>query len=550
MKVLKRLVIFSLLFSFFFYLLFFFSACRYLFLLTRGKKDNLLPLLIKGKILILPGYKTVSFLPSSWRLTNEVIDLSVLTSKVDSGGREIISSLLHNQGISEKKVNRFQRNYLQLSNRLLNFLPEYKVWQWRLGKWIALPKIDKEKEDKILLSQVIVRRLIDILGFKGKQHYYFLVQNNCELRPTGGFMGSLADLEVENGKWNILFFDVYQYDGNLPGHVTPPPPIQQAFKIGFWRLRDANWNPDFPQAAKDINWFLLQSQAPRPDAFIALNYSTIKTFLRLTGPISLPGYDFVLNQNNFYHLLHQLVQENFYPGSQYKPRLITLFGTQLVERLKKLPPAKRRKLLSQLKDELENRQILLYSFDPRLEVVILKLDWGGKLQINRDNTPWQDYLYLVEANLGADKNSCSLQRQVIDNIFLTSKYITHNLTLRYVQKTPRKYRAYLRLILPSAANHFQLNGRSEGYDLGVLKGTQAAEVGFWLSLSPRDKRKEIHLSFRLPITFPLKTYRLFIQRQPGVVYSYKVNVYNSQPRLLFSRSFLVNQDMEVILNYE
>ncbi len=493
----------------------------------------------------------VSFLPPSWRLTNKAIDLSILTYRVNSDGRKIVSSLLHNQGVSENRVNQLQLDYLQLSDQLLNFLPEYEKWRWWFKNWVALPQVGEEERNKIFLSRIVVQRLADILGFKQKRRYYFLVQNNCELRPSGGFMGSLAELEIEKGRWNLFFFDVYQYDGNLPGHVTPPAPIQKAFKIGFWRLRDANWNPDFPQAARDINWFLLQSQAPRPDAFIALNYSTIRKVLELTGPISLPGYNFVLNQDNFYHLLHQLVQENFYPGSQYKPRLITLFGNQLIEMLKKLPPAQRLKLFYQLKGELESRQVLLYSFDPQLEAVILKMGWGGEVEVNKkDNSSWTDYLYLVEANLGADKNSCFLQRQVVDNIFLTSKYITHNLTIKYGQQNFRKYRAYLRLILPPGATHFQLNGKEKGYDLGELKGTEATEVGFWISLSPQDEKKEVHFSFRLPVTFPLRNYRLFIQRQPGVEYSYKVNIYNSQPRLLFSRSFLVNQDKEIILNYK
>ena len=67
-----------------------------------------------------------------------------------------------------------------------------------------------------------------------------------ELRPTGGVYrqscsgnladGRLADFSVE---------DVYTADGQLKGHVDPPPPISLLLGQEHWYLRDSNWDRIF-----------------------------------------------------------------------------------------------------------------------------------------------------------------------------------------------------------------------------------------------------------------------------------------------------------------
>src|SRR3989338_4365332 len=56
----------------------------------------------------------------------------------------------------------------------------------------------------------------------GKKTYLVLFQNNLEIRPTGGFIGSYGLLTIEDGHVSdFRIFDVYQADGQLKGHVEP-----------------------------------------------------------------------------------------------------------------------------------------------------------------------------------------------------------------------------------------------------------------------------------------------------------------------------------------
>ena len=86
----------------------------------------------------------------------------------------------------------------------------------------------------------------------GNNTFIVLLQNNWELRPSGGFMGSYALVQFENNVLkDISVQDIYVPDGQIQGHVNPPKPVLQAFQQGFWRLRDANWDPDFQKSAEN-----------------------------------------------------------------------------------------------------------------------------------------------------------------------------------------------------------------------------------------------------------------------------------------------------------
>jgi len=55
-----------------------------------------------------------------------------------------------------------------------------------------------------------------------------LLQNENELRASGGFIGSYGILTINDGKWQDLEInDVYQADGQLKGHVEPPAEIKK-----------------------------------------------------------------------------------------------------------------------------------------------------------------------------------------------------------------------------------------------------------------------------------------------------------------------------------
>jgi hypothetical protein len=51
---------------------------------------------------------------------------------------------------------------------------------------------------KLFFAEKLTRELPELLGKEGNREYMVLLQNNMELRPAGGFIGSFAILSFDN----------------------------------------------------------------------------------------------------------------------------------------------------------------------------------------------------------------------------------------------------------------------------------------------------------------------------------------------------------------
>src|SRR6185437_16558381 len=61
-----------------------------------------------------------------------------------------------------------------------------------------------------------------LLGYNGTQTYLILFQNNAELRPGGGFIGSYGLVSFDHGKMGqFTIHNVYDADGLLTKHIEP-----------------------------------------------------------------------------------------------------------------------------------------------------------------------------------------------------------------------------------------------------------------------------------------------------------------------------------------
>jgi hypothetical protein len=131
--------------------------------------------------------------------------------------------------------------------------------------------------------------LPSMLGSQGERNYLLLLQNNAEVRATGGLPGALAVLQVENG--NIRFAN--QSSGSSLGRFRPPiavDPEQTVIytsRLGSY-ISDVNLTPDFPTAAKTAKSMWEERHGTRIDGVIALDAVALSHILKISGPISVP----------------------------------------------------------------------------------------------------------------------------------------------------------------------------------------------------------------------------------------------------------------------
>src|SRR4029453_5752744 len=120
-------------------------------------------------------------------------------------------------------------------------------------------RIDDLHESAVVLTQLPTAAR-SLLGMGQAQTYAILGQNSAELRPTGGFLGTMGLVTVQNAKPIVEDYRS-TYDFERPERGYPPAPEALARYIGGdgeigWGLRDANWSPDFPTTARTVEAML------------------------------------------------------------------------------------------------------------------------------------------------------------------------------------------------------------------------------------------------------------------------------------------------------
>jgi len=464
-----------------------------------------------------------------------------------------------------------------INNKQENFNSNFENWQKQTAKLNKkftkvklvskfLPEkyqaLVKQVDDLFALVADFNTYLPQIVGQNNQKTYFILLQNNLELRPSGGFMGSYAKIKfVKGGMKELNIQDIYVPDGQISGHVQPPEPIQQAFKQGWWRLRDSNWEPDFPSAAEQILWFFEKGKEEKADGLFALNLLTLKELLKIVQPLNLPDYDYQITADNFYQTAQNEAEKQFFPGSTQKKDFLSSLAKQLVFELQNINSQQTVQLIKIVKKQLEEKQILISFTDPYLAQFVDQLNWNGAIEKEAENkqNSITDYFYLVETNLGANKANCCLQRKVSQEIELTNNgLVKEKATITYFNTSPKErpkpplfwggvYENYLRIILPSEVeiSKIQVNQQNlkkeqitiQNYSQKMLKS-----VGFFVVTQPLDQSKVEIYYWKKGEIGKNKNYCLKIQKQPGI------EKYSHLIKLTFPEQFNLQTNLSGNLN--
>jgi hypothetical protein len=320
------------------------------------------------------------------------------------------------------------------------------------NKYVSFDRL-KSARDSLLAFRNVSNQLDEILGAKSKKTYLIIFQNNMELRPTGGFIGSFALLTIEGGRViDLNIQDVYSADGQLKGHVEPPFPIKKYLGEAGWYLRDSNWDPDFENTAGKIEWFLEKEIDQKVDGVFAIDLEVIKELLKVTGPITLTDYDITIDQNNVYETTQSQVEDNFFPGSRKKSNYLTSLAKDLLNEVitKNLDNYKIAKLLI---NGLEQKHIQLFfhNNDVQKEIEYSNFD-GGVVVKNCIGNCYYNFASYVDANVGVNKSNYFIERSATLNVYLTENKIANSLVIVYknnanpVLGDKVRYKSYVRAL--------------------------------------------------------------------------------------------------------
>lgn len=385
----------------------------------------------------------------------------------------------------------------------------------------------------------------DLLGMNGRRTYLVLLQNNQELRPTGGFISAVGQITLENGELRELtFVDSYDFfQGNL-AYGPAPKPMQRYMNVQLFLLRDANWSPDLPTTAKLVQGLYTQQTGIPVAGVIAVDLHAAELMVDAIGPLQLPGVAEPVTGRN---LLPQIVQLWERPAGTelqidqgasvewwlQRKSFVTALAQAAQQRLQEDDVSYLR-ILASLHQGLRERSIQVWLAEPLLAAHLRLLGWDGGLY----PAPDADLVALVDTNMGFNKVDAVLQRNLRYTVTwpdgpeqpaLATATITytHPITIpnytctnqpeygeSYNFLIERCYYDYVRLYTPMGSQLESIEG-VEPDSVVTQRGENHTQyfAGYFVLLL--GQQHTVTFRYRLPATLTPETYQLLLRRQAG-----------------------------------
>lgn len=385
--------------------------------------------------------------------------------------------------------------------------------------------------DLSLISQVPF-----MIGYPEPQRYLFLLLNNTELRPGGGFIGTYGIVDLEDGAISSFATDdIYALDGPAEAFLDeePPEPLRRYLRADRWFMRDANWSPDYAVSSMNVERFYHLENGPADDidGIIGITPTVIERLLDVTGPITVGDTTFTpenVTDEIEFQVEKGFVQEGI-PLAQRK-EVVGELGEVLVGRLLSLPLSRLQTLFGIAETAIMEKHLMVYFRDPALQAVADAREWSGRLPI-----PEGDELLVVDANLASLKTDPVIERSIVyalepdGDTFRARAEITYRHRGTFNWKTTR-YRTYTRFYAPIGSEFLGGEGamvddklndpsrRPGTFDVGEELGRSV--FGGFISVEPGETRT-LAVEYRLPERIAERVrqgnYALDVRKQLGTL---------------------------------
>ncbi len=422
----------------------------------------------------------------------------------------------------------------------------------------ALYSLLDDNFNLLVAGSQLLQAAPDLLGSNSTQSYLVLAQNRDELRATGGFISGIGLVTIQNGKiTKFSLGDSYAVDDFSKTYPAPPEALKRFMLADYWVARDANWSPDFPTTAQQVQALYTLSTGVETQGVIAFNQLAVQGVLGVIGPVQVPGTDEPVSAENVENYMRQawapepeegLSQEWWLHRKDFMQQL----GNVILEKaLKSTDQEQLLKLGKIVLDLMDQGQILLYFNDPEGQNALETGGWDGAVQPGNG-----DYLYLVDSNVGFNKVDSVVQRSLTYQVDLSDlNHPTGKATMSYqntaegtvpckqvvsygngtyLDAQQRCYLDYWRVLTPAGSELVSsnaqpvpaselLNGEGWSGEVESLNGEPNTQTFAGLLMVPLSASNQVTVSYDLPASILLSVgsnryeYHLQVQKQPGLV---------------------------------
>lgn len=449
------------------------------------------------------------------RLQTAILTLDKVMGKIDVVSDEI--------GKAEKLISTINPN----------------IYPKKIGKTVVREKIQNGKEQFVGMASLFVdakpllKNLPEIFGADEEKIYLILFQNDKERRATGGFLTSYAIFRINEGKITIeRSEDIYSLDNSIAVHPPAPKEILMYHKgVSQFYIRDSNLSPDVPTFIKGDFTDLYERSGGEQDydGVVLIDSRVLIDMLTIFGDTEAGGVMFSAEIDErcdcpqvLYKLFDMIDRPVPYIRENRKGILGDLMYALFYKAIGFSPSKYWGTLAQQMYKNLQEKHILLYFIDPKLEKSVVSLGFGGIIK------PYKgDYLHINNVNFAGAKSNMFVNETITSETKTNGGKITREVIVEYKNPFPHSdcslesgglclnatLRNWVRLYVPKGSKLIDFKGsikKTRTYDeLGktVFEG--------FLTVVPKGKSK-IVVKYTLPSSIKKQDYKLLIQKQAGV----------------------------------
>lgn len=423
----------------------------------------------------------------------------------------------------------------------------------------------------------------NVLGIDGvKKSYLILFQNNAEIRPGGGFIGSFARVDFKDGEIQKLDFEknIYTLDkAFIASGKAPDPPSEYQDFINDWAMRDSNVFADFEASAKKVSWFYKEESGNDVDGVLAIDTTIFRRLLEIVGPIEMPEYNMTVTAENFLRDVQYQVEVGYFEDkdnwSENQPKKI--LSDMLPIFMGKIFSDKnhQEELLERLVGAIDEKHFIAYFENSKIQDLISGINMAGKIR----NTTG-DYIMVSDSNIGGLKSSLNIGQTYVHDITIDDQgSATERLSI--IRKHRGSYewpdgenKNFVKVFLPLSAEIEKVDFISGS---SIQKSTTVQEnfaessefgknvVAFWQNTLPGgNSQSDIYYVRPRAVSLDenIVIYNITLQKQPGIEdFDYNLNLkypagwkplnienYDENQRSIFL-DFTINKDTSFSIKF-
>jgi len=255
------------------------------------------------------------------------------------------------------------------------------------------------------------RVLPGLLGADGARRYFIAVQDNGELRGTGGVIRAWAEVVAQDGRLRLTrvgSLDDLNRNHEAGQRLDAPEGFLDRYRefgvADTWQ--NVNVSPDFSVTGQVISTLYAQSGGQALDGVVAVDLQGLAAVLSITGPLAVDGQLQPVTADSARGLTTATGPNGFTAPSNRQAFFTDLTRTT-VEAFIRADKGTPRQLAKSLREVVADKHLLLYSRGTAEQALFERIGAAGILR-----PPAADSLLVVNQNLTATSIDVFLRRQV------------------------------------------------------------------------------------------------------------------------------------------